>query len=261
MVFLHPSVIDALPIRVLEAVRFLLEIETDDGVDRRAFVPALAYLDAVRTARLGDCPHHVGTKELGCVGKEVLVDPVEDEHILGEVCDVARTAHAVHAEETARLVGMGDDVDVDVELLKPLDPLLGNSAYFGFETDRFINTGLGFGAEKGSRTVSELIKMYDSLLDGKHGTVGCPILNTRGIEACGFKADGSYQKIGNVSVYPADYFNPYEDATGRLKITENTYSIHWFAKSWMSRKSLIRSTLSKPVHRIFGTGFLKGKKK
>ena len=152
-------------------------------------------------------------------------------------------------------------LDVDVELLKPLDPLLGNSAYFGFETDRFINTGLGFGAEKGSRTVSELIKMYDSLLDGKHGTVGCPILNTRGIEACGFKADGSYQKIGNVSVYPADYFNPYEDATGRLKITENTYSIHWFAKSWMSRKSLIRSTLSKPVHRIFGTGFLKGKKK
>ena len=41
-------------------------------------------------------------------------------------------------------------MDTDVELLKPLDRLLSHKAYFGFEDDGLqINTGLGFGAERG----------------------------------------------------------------------------------------------------------------
>lgn len=40
-------------------------------------------------------------------------------------------------------------LDTDVELLKPLDDLLVYNAYFGFEDEKHINTGLGFGAAKG----------------------------------------------------------------------------------------------------------------
>ena len=38
-------------------------------------------------------------------------------------------------------------LDTDVEILKPLDPLLVNNAFFGFENSVSVNLGEGFGAE------------------------------------------------------------------------------------------------------------------
>lgn len=40
--------------------------------------------------------------------------------------------------------------DVDVEVVRSIDELLENQAFFGFETKDYINTGLGFGAEAGN---------------------------------------------------------------------------------------------------------------
>lgn len=148
--------------------------------------------------------------------------------------------------------------DVDVEIIKPIDDLLENQAFFGFETDEYVNTGVGFGAEKHSQIVKMMLDEYDDLLDGKNGTVGCPILNTRALIKAGLVANGKKQNINGIQVYPSDYFNPYDDPTGRLNKTENTYSIHWFAKSWMSRKNIIRSILTKPIHRLLGTNLRKG---
>lgn len=140
--------------------------------------------------------------------------------------------------------------DTDVEVLKTFDPLLKGQAFFGFEDDRHINTGIGFGAEKGSRIISQMLAEYDMLLDGCHGTVGCPILNTKALERIGLTLNGKRQHLDGADIYPADYFNPYDDPTGRLNKTENTYSIHWFAKSWMSRGTVLRSMLTKPIHRV-----------
>lgn len=42
--------------------------------------------------------------------------------------------------------------DVDVELVRSLDPLCSEHAFFAFETDRMIATGLGFGAENTIRS-------------------------------------------------------------------------------------------------------------
>ncbi|MCD7809089.1 MAG: glycosyl transferase, partial [Erysipelotrichaceae bacterium] len=39
-------------------------------------------------------------------------------------------------------------LDTDVEVIKSLDGLLNNKAYFGFEDNEHVNTGVGFGAEK-----------------------------------------------------------------------------------------------------------------
>ena len=38
--------------------------------------------------------------------------------------------------------------DTDVELIRPIDGLLTNPAFFGFEDSEHVATGLGFGAEK-----------------------------------------------------------------------------------------------------------------
>ncbi len=80
----------------------------------------------------------------------------------------------------------------------------------------------------------------------------CPALNTRALLPFGLKLDGTRQNIGGAEVLPEDYLNPYDDPTGRLNKTKNTISVHWYSKSWMSKGTILRSKLTKPLHRIFG---------
>ena len=98
------------------------------------------------------------------------------------------------------------------------------------------------------------------MLDGKHGTIGCPILNTTALLKYGLKQNGKKQTINGAVIYPIQSFNPYDDPTGILNKTNETYSIHWYAKSWMDKKAIIRSKLTKPIHRLLGTEFLRRRK-
>lgn len=140
--------------------------------------------------------------------------------------------------------------DTDVEVVRSFDNLLDCGAFFGFEINQYVNTGEGFGAEAGHPIVEQMLKEYENLLDGLHGTIGCPHLNTEALLKFGLKQNGQFQNLGDATIYPADYFNPYDDPTGILKKTENTYSIHWYGKSWMDKKTVLRSKLSKPIHRF-----------
>ena len=150
--------------------------------------------------------------------------------------------------------------DVDVEIIRPLDELLVHKAFFGFETEEYVNTGVGFGAEANNLIVAGMLREYDILLDGKHGTIGCPLLNTQALMKYGLKQNGMKQTIDGAMIYPIQYFNPYDDPTGILNTTEETVSIHWYAKSWMDKKTIIRSKLTKPIHRLLGTEFFKKRK-
>lgn len=151
--------------------------------------------------------------------------------------------------------------DVDVEVVRSLDELLTHKAFFGFETREYINTGVGFGAEANHPIVASMLSEYDTLLDGKHGTIGCPILNTQALLKYGLKQNGIKQVIDETVIYPIQCFNPYDDPTGRLNMTSDTYSIHWFAKSWMSKGTRVRSQCTRVLHRFWGTELFKRKKK
>ena len=140
--------------------------------------------------------------------------------------------------------------DTDVEAVRSFDPLLDCEAFFGFETDEYVNTGEGFGAEAGSDVLGRMLDQYAPLLDGTRGIIGCPILNTKALLPLGLLPNGQKQTLGSVIVYPKDYFNPYDDPTGILTKTDQTYSIHWYGKSWMDKKTVIRSKLTKPLHRL-----------
>ena len=150
-------------------------------------------------------------------------------------------------------------LDTDVELIKPLDELLVLEAYYGFETSEFINTGLGFGAEPHHKTVQEMLKSYDALMDGDE-IIGCPRLNTQAMRDLGMRCDGTLQDVAGARIFPQDYFNPFDDPTGKLQLTNNTYSIHWFAKNWATKGSVIRGNLTRPIHRIFGKDFFRKNK-
>lgn len=142
--------------------------------------------------------------------------------------------------------------DTDVEVLRSFDDLLDNSAFFGFETNEYVASGLGFGAEKENEIVKQMIREYDQLLDGKNGTIVCPLLNTEALLKFGLIQNGEEQRIGKAVVYPTDCFNPMDSATGKLNKTENTYSIHWYSMSWLPKNIQIKSKITQKFHRIFG---------
>lgn len=151
--------------------------------------------------------------------------------------------------------------DTDVELVKPIDELLENEAFFGFETPEYVASGLGFGSVAHGTAISTMLAEYDFLLDGTQGVRGCPLLNTSGLEKLGLVRDGSKQMVAGALILPADYLNPYESSTGRLRKTKNTCSIHWYNASWMDWKTKLRSMITRPLHRIFGENCFKWLKK
>lgn len=140
--------------------------------------------------------------------------------------------------------------DVDVEVVKKFDELLQYEAFYGFETADFVNTGLGFGAMVQHETVRKMLDEYIPFLDGKSGVTGCPGLNTEALKKMGLIPNGKRQTVSGAVILPADVLNPYDDPTGILRKTENTFSIHWYSKSWMSRSSVLKSKITKPIHRL-----------
>ena len=151
--------------------------------------------------------------------------------------------------------------DTDVELLRSPEQFLAYPSFFGFEDAAHVNTGVGFGAEPGNQAVQAMLDEYVELLSGDKGVIGCPILNTTALKKLGLCLNGEKQDLGIAVVYPADYFNPYDDPTGRLNKTSNTVSIHWYSKSWMSKKTVLKSKLTKPLHRLFGVDFFRAQKR
>lgn len=182
--------------------------------------------------------------------------------------DIAKYPYAQYCFENRRWAFLSDFVrlavvsehggmyfDTDVELIKSPDDLLQYDAFYGFENEQNVNTGEGFGAQPGHPTVRALMQEYLDLpkeKDGTYALAACPALNTRALLPFGLALNGERQNIAGAEILPADYLNPYDDPTGTLNKTKNTVSIHWYSKSWMSKGTILRSRLTKPLHRIFG---------
>ena len=155
--------------------------------------------------------------------------------------------------------------DTDVELLKNLDSLLHHEAFYGFENNSHVNTGQGFGSEAHHPTIQSMVEQYMKLqpdVEGAYPCVVCPQLNTQALVPFGLELNGRRQNVSGAEIYPAEYFNPYESTTGRLNKTKNTVSVHWYSGSWMSKGTILRSKITKPLHRLFGDdcfAFLKKK--
>ena len=128
-------------------------------------------------------------------------------------------------------------LDTDVELRKPLDHLMENRAWFGFEDGKCVNTGCGFGAEAGHPILREIMEDYRDipfvLEDGTYDIFSCPVRNTGAFLRRGLKQDNTRQILeGEVLILPSDCLNPKDWKTGEIRITENTLSIHHFGASW-----------------------------
>lgn len=145
-------------------------------------------------------------------------------------------------------------MDTDVELIRPLDGLLRLEAYAGFENREYVASGLGMGAVKHHPVLQEMMNQYHPLhyAGAKElRQITCPYLNTKPLVAMGLRLDGRGQLVQGMSVFPPVVFNPFDNATGLLRTTEDTYSIHWYGKSWIPRRKRLRSKLMRIYRRLF----------
>lgn len=152
-------------------------------------------------------------------------------------------------------------LDTDVELLKPLDDIICQGAYAGFEDKAFIATGLGFAGSAGDKVLKRMLERYHELVfDVKRfSDIKCPVINTAVFREFGLITDGSYQELAcGWRILPQEYLCPMDLHTGKCRITENTISIHHYDASWQSSGEYHKNRLIIGIKKILPEKLISG---
>lgn len=139
-------------------------------------------------------------------------------------------------------------LDTDVEVIKDLSPLCENEAFIGFESSEIIGDGQGFGGVAGFSLFKEMLLEYDHIDE----YIESPQLRTKVLLKHGLRLGGTHQNIEGIEIYPVDYFCPKSWSTGKITITENTYSIHHFDASWQDKSAHKYTVIMRTLNRVFG---------
>ncbi len=147
-------------------------------------------------------------------------------------------------------------LDSDIEVLKKFDDLLDNSAFTGFEKSDGIVAAWIFGSEKGNPLFKEFLDYYADrhfiLPNGEYDLTPNPFPITDICVKHGLLLNGCKQKLDWITIYPRDYFCPYNRATEELNITPNTYTIHYFNGAWISDDKKRIITKRRQIVRKYG---------
>lgn len=143
-------------------------------------------------------------------------------------------------------------MDTDVEVIKPLDSLLGYEAVSGFESETQIPTGL-MACREGHPLFGELLHEYDCIHfvkpDGSFDLTTNVVRITRTCLKYGFQPNNQLQTVKGFTLLPKDYLCPIEHEGHRLVLTDHTLCIHHFAGSWVTGKAAIK----RKVTRLLGS--------
>lgn len=156
-------------------------------------------------------------------------------------------------------------LDTDVELLRPLDPLLAHDCFLGFQTkhewDQWVNNAV-LGSVPGHpylrRTRDKAIEAFER--DGTFVNLAVP--STEVLREMGLTRYGR-QDVGGVTLYPVETFYPFDWTEGpeKARTTADTYTLHYWnqgidARKW-HRKGLRRlRNLAPPSLRRTGRAIL-----
>ena len=152
--------------------------------------------------------------------------------------------------------------DTDVEVIKPMYDIIERGPFMGLEISGpkgKIAPGLGLAAESGNPIYEEIIKGFTyldyHLADGSRNPYTMIPMVTDIMRARGLTGTEGIQNVDGIDVYAPDYFNPLDDATGRLRKTDNTRTIHWFMKSWLPTENIFSVWLKRLARRFLGMKF------
>lgn len=148
-------------------------------------------------------------------------------------------------------------LDTDVEIYKEFtEDILSNESFFGFEEKNFIATST-IGARKGNKFIKQFLDLYDNKTflneDGSEDILTNVAIVSNLAKQIDIKLDGTYQKVeGSTTIYPQEYFSPYDYINCYSKATENTYTIHYYYKSWLPYNVRLKTNIKKVVAKAIG---------
>lgn len=140
-------------------------------------------------------------------------------------------------------------LDTDVELKKSLTPIIKTGPFFALETEKFdsIAPGLGMATYSNNTFYQQIIDnynkdhyLYKNNLENKL-PVGKRV--TQFLIKDGLKDKSGLQKVDGFTIYPKEYFCPFDYFTGKMTITSNTVAIHLYSGSWLSNTD-------KQIHKV-----------
>ena len=124
----------------------------------------------------------------------------------------------------------------DVELLRPLDGLLEETpSVMGFEMENTVNPGTIMSGPAGSPMIAEILKEYNGrhfIVDGKPNTNTIVATGTECLQRHGFTGGNRLQQVEEFTIYPMEYFCPFEHETQMMLTTPKTYAMHHFTATW-----------------------------
>lgn len=145
--------------------------------------------------------------------------------------------------------------DTDVEVIRTLDDIVAQGNFMGFEVDpdgrntpgryapRYcfdVAPGLGFGMTAGHPFMKKMMGYYVNLrFEGAAMNPWLKTIVTYTTESLmeeGLQNVKGVQHVGDITVYPHEYFAPVDVISGRLHVTPNTRTIHRYMGSWDDKK-------------------------
>lgn len=145
-------------------------------------------------------------------------------------------------------------VDTDVEFVKGIDDLTGTS-FLGFESPKLVAPGLIlYAAQPQEPFYGELLKRYQALSFSVENMeeITSPKIFTQLLVEKGLRLDNTLQQIGEVTVYPMEYFQPMGSKWKKVYATPNTRSIHHYNASWFDAREREYLFFKKHHGEIFG---------
>lgn len=146
-------------------------------------------------------------------------------------------------------------MDTDVEVVKNIDCFLKYEAFSGFESMDRVPTGI-MACRQGFPLFGELKDYYIGRhfmsQDGKPDLTTNVQTITNILGKKGLVKNNSFQEISGFALFPSEYFSPKDFESGKLTITENTYTIHHYNGSWKTEEEEQLISEYKKFTNIFG---------
>ncbi len=132
--------------------------------------------------------------------------------------------------------------DTDVEMVRNIDDMLYNEAFFGFGNYGRINTGAGFGSVAGHRVFKRLLEEYGTFSfrrsDGTLDLTTNTIHEEPVFKEFGLRQKDEFQIMGGASVFPSDFMSPHIPGFSTYKTSCNTVTVHHNGFSWASKTQM-----------------------
>ncbi|MFN7250055.1 MAG: glycosyltransferase family 32 protein [Anaerobacillus sp.] len=147
-------------------------------------------------------------------------------------------------------------LDTDVEVFKSFDDLLHHNSFWGFEQGNYIATST-IGSQKGNQLIKIFLDSYQDRKflkdDGSLDELTNVAVISKILTDQGLTLSGQRQEIeGLGTFYPQTFFSPYDYINCRKFITNDTYAMHHFYKSWLPPKARIKGNLKLIASKIIG---------